>query len=175
MKTKKVAALLAAGLLSTSAVAFAADSTSSATTKSNKPTTTSSQNQDKSQSTKSTQKSDKSTSQAKPELTDAQKAEREQKSAAKEARASKWAALSASQKNQVYAIEEKIVALEKEKLDTLASLGVIDKATADAQKKQLDERLANWKSSGEYPSGKGAKGSKSDVSKGTRSTDKQAS
>ncbi len=78
-------------------------------------------------------------------------------------------------KNQVYAIEEKIVALEKEKLDTLASLGVIDKATADAQKKQLDERLANWKSSGEYPSGKGAKGSKSDVSKGTRSTDKQAS
>ena len=92
---------------------------------------------------------------------EAQKAERDQKSAAREQLKAKWAALSTTQKNQVYAIEEKIVALEKEKLDTLVSLGVIDKTTADEQKQKLDERLSSQKSAGEYPSGKGAKGNRS--------------
>lgn len=163
MNMKKVAAVLAAGVLSTSASAFAADTASSATQKSTKPPVTDTQRSEKSQSVPSgSQKSSRSSSQStKPELTEAQKAERDQKSAAREQLKAKWAALSTTQKNQVYAIEEKIVALEKEKLDTLVSLGVIDKTTADEQKQKLDERLSSQKSAGEYPSGKGAKGNRS--------------
>ncbi len=143
MNKKRISALLAAGLISTSALAFAADTTSSSTRSTTPPSSTS-------QTTERPQRT----------LTAAEQAERDQKRAAFEAAKTKWDALSAAQKNQVYAIEEKIVALEKEQLDKLVELGVIDKATADSKKADLDSKLASLKSNGSMPFGKGGKGGK---------------
>lgn len=137
MNKKSMAALFAAGLLSTSAFAFAAD---------NKPSISS-------QSVTTTQRQ-------KRELTEAEKKESEARREAMSQVKSKWNALSASQKQEIYALEEKIIALEKEQIDKLLSLGVIDKTSADAQKKKLDDRFSQQKQSGELPMGKFHKGGK---------------
>lgn len=69
----------------------------------------------------------------------------------------KWTALTQAQKNEVYKIEEEIAALKKKQIDKLLSLGVIDKTTADAQKKSIDDRLSSMKSNSQMPRIKGGK------------------
>lgn len=89
----------------------------------------------------------------------------------KNARIAKWNALSASQKNEVYAIEAEIVALQKKQIDKMVSLGVIDQTSADAKKKALDEKLAELKANSEMPRIKaGGKGGPKDRSKTNTTT-----
>ncbi|MDO5095155.1 MAG: DUF2680 domain-containing protein [Peptostreptococcaceae bacterium] len=141
MNKKSMAALFAAGLLSTSAFAFAADANNKPNSSTQSVTTTQSQKQ-------------------KRELTETEKKEFEARREAMTQAKSKWNALSDSQKQEVYALEEKIIALEKEQIDKLVSLGVMDKTSADAQKKKLDERFSQQKQSGALPFGKAHKGGK---------------
>lgn len=134
MNKKKVAAILSAGILSTSAFAFATDTSNA---------TISAQN--------NSPRHEKT-------LTAEEKAQFEQRKAQMDSANEKWKSLSQSQKNEVYKIDEEIVKLEKEKLDKLVSLGVIDRSFADEKKTKLDQRLAETKSSGSFSFGKGKGG-----------------
>ncbi len=96
-----------------------------------------------------------------PELTDEEKALFEEKrkeieefAAKHEETLEKWAALTEAQKNELYAIEEQSIALEKQKIDKQLELGLIDQETADAAKAELDKVVADMRENDIMPGGK---------------------
>jgi predicted transglutaminase-like cysteine proteinase len=87
-----------------------------------------------------------------PELTEEQKAEMEAKKAEMEAkvkaRQEKWDNLSEEQKNELYAMQDKIGDTQIEIIDKQLELGLIDEETAKTQKEQIAERKTKTRENG---------------------------
>jgi hypothetical protein len=87
-----------------------------------------------------------------PELTEEQKAEMETKKAEMDAKRKavreKWDSLSEEQKNELYALQDKIGGAQIEIIDKQLELGLIDEETAKIQKEQIAERQTKIRENG---------------------------
>jgi len=71
---------------------------------------------------------------------------------------SKWDALTDEQKDEIYGLEDKKAALDKEIVDKYAEFGIIDSETADKAKEAIDERNGKMREDGGMPGGPGVFG-----------------
>ena len=84
-------------------------------------------------------------------LTADQIAEREAMKANMEASIKKWDALSAEDKESVYALEDEVIAAQSAVIDKELELGVIDEAAAAEMKARLTEKSTDMRTDGKMP------------------------
>ncbi|MEI7885021.1 MAG: hypothetical protein WCI30_06685 [Clostridia bacterium] len=101
--------------------------------------------------TLSTTKGSIDTNQLKPVLTADELAAHETEKTAMDELQKKWVALTAAQKETIYALQDKVISIEGRAIDQYLSLGLIDQATATEMRTRLSERAGDVRTNDRIP------------------------